>query len=97
MAGAPLNLFENSFQKLLYEVFCQLVSRPPRLRDIFPLLLLLQEARSQFRILLSDSSRRLDGLSRDLGPTAVDKSRSYYEARMTARTALIEAQHAAAR
>ena len=47
--------------------------------------------------MLSDSSRRLDGLSRDLGPTAVDKSRSYYEARMTARTALIEAQHAAAR
>ena len=47
--------------------------------------------------MLSDSSRKLDGLSRDLGPTAVDKSRSYYEARMTARTALIEAQHAAAR
>ena len=46
---------------------------------------------------MSDQSRKLDGLSRDLGPTAVDKSRGYYEARMTARTALIEAQHAAAR
>ena len=55
-----------------------------------------QEARSQFRILLNESTRRLDEKSKDLG-SCVEKSRRYYDARMATRKCLCEAQHAAAR
>ena len=57
----------------------------------------LEEARSHFRFLLNDSTRKLDQMTKELGPSAVEKSRGYYDAKMQARVALLEAQHAAAR
>ncbi|TRY68983.1 hypothetical protein TCAL_04158 [Tigriopus californicus] len=56
----------------------------------------LEEARYQFRQLLNNSTRQLETLSKTLG-SAVERSRCYYDARMEARKALAEAQHAAIR
>lgn len=57
----------------------------------------LEEARSQFVRLLQESTRKLDALSKELGPSLVEKSRCYYEARAKAREAMAEAQVAASR
>jgi len=56
----------------------------------------LEEARSTFRHLLDESGRNLGRLQKEIGPS-VEKARPYYDARMKARLALAEAQHAAAR
>ncbi len=57
----------------------------------------LEEARAQFRSLLNESTRLLNGLTKELGAGCIDKSRGYYDARMAAKRALSEAQTAAAR
>eukprot|EP00095_Tigriopus_kingsejongensis_P009100 maker-scaffold295_size218279-snap-gene-1.30 protein:Tk09100 transcript:maker-scaffold295_size218279-snap-gene-1.30-mRNA-1 annotation:"sh3 domain-binding protein 5-like protein" len=56
----------------------------------------LEEARHHFQHLLNESSRQLEAMSKQLG-SAVERSRCYYDARMEARKALAEAQHAAVR
>jgi len=56
----------------------------------------LEQARSTFRQLMDESGRHLARLQKEIG-TSVEKARPYYEARMRARMALAEAQHAAAR
>jgi len=56
----------------------------------------LEQARSTFRQLMDESGRHLGRLQKEIG-TSVEKARPYYEARMRARIALAEAQHAAAR
>ena len=56
----------------------------------------LEEARSTFRHLLNESGRHLNKFQKEIG-SSVEKARPYYEARMKARLALAEAQHAAAR
>ena len=57
----------------------------------------LEEARSQFRILLNESTRKLDELSKEVGPQNIDRSRIYYDSHMAARRAMVEAQAAASR
>ena len=57
----------------------------------------LEEARHTFRILMRESSQQLERLSKQIGPSSVEKARPYYEARMRARRAHAEAQRAALR
>nr|CAD7399745.1 unnamed protein product [Timema poppensis] len=56
----------------------------------------VQESRAAFRQLLCESTVRIDGLAKKLG-ACVEKARPYYEARMKAKEALQETQHAAVR
>jgi len=56
----------------------------------------LEQARSTFRRMMDESGRHLTRLQKEIGSN-VEKARPYYEARMSARIALAEAQHAAAR
>nr|CAD7425853.1 unnamed protein product [Timema monikensis] len=54
----------------------------------------VQESRAAFRQLLCESTVRIDVLAKKLG-ACVEKARPYYEARMKAKEALQETQHAA--
>nr|CAD7453217.1 unnamed protein product [Timema tahoe] len=64
--------------------------------DINKLEVDLDESRAAFRQLLCESTVRIDGLAKKLG-ACVEKARPYYEARMKAKEALQETQHAAVR
>ncbi|XP_063217754.1 uncharacterized protein LOC134528243 [Bacillus rossius redtenbacheri] len=62
--------------------------------DINKLEVDLDEARAAFRQLLCESTVRINGLAKKLG-NCVERARPYYEARMKAKEALLETQHAA--
>lgn len=62
--------------------------------DINKLEMELEEAKSTFRILMNESTRRLKLSSKKLG-SCIDKSRPYYEALEKAKTAQLECQAAA--
>jgi hypothetical protein len=44
----------------------------------------LQEARAAFRLLLMDSTRKIEELAKKLG-TCIERARPYYEARLKAK------------
>lgn len=62
--------------------------------DINKLEIELEEAKSTFRILMNESTRRLKLSSKKLG-SCIDKARPYYEALEKAKTAQLECQAAA--
>lgn len=52
----------------------------------------MQEARSSYRRILTDSARKLNGQGSQLG-ACIEKARPYYEARRLAKEVSFEAEH----